>query len=343
MNNILLNLLRETDYTKLNKLIKIGLISQEEVTNQIIKDNNPIFMYKFARYADNLPSHLLERLTDSICMTDDSNSIWAFAYKVKNANISKLADAMCNIGDPSNIYYFALKINNPPINKLADAMCKTNSPEHIYLFAKAIPNAPIDKLSDAIMKTNDFRYICEFIKRVIGAPVQKIVDYVLENRAIFLEQNQAAKYFYDILCYSNFYRVEEIIDIVIGINDVKYIYHVANVLQYKNTKNSKLFKKLVNAILQIGDAIYIKKLNHLINMLNSDTPNYASQNIEPTYENIRDINRIYYGEMLEGDPSLPTAFELLVISDDFDFIESRKELFANLLSEDSEPEKGLKM
>ncbi len=325
MNEIIIKLLKDIPYDRLNNLIKIGMTTHEEIVNIILELNNPIFMYKYAKYINNIPRNLLEKLTEAICNTNDPSSIWAFAYYVADVDINKLAEAVCRCKNPSDIYYFALKIEESPIDKLAKAICETASPEHIYLFARNIKNAPINILTDTILKTNNPEYIRKFISILTDTDEkQKIVDYVIANKEVFLAQPEPARLYYNVAAYTSYpnkYRIEELAEILIQINDPKYLTHLAS---YIPKENKGLMQRLINTIYESKDEVAINDINAAINR------NINNEPIEDRMENI-DISLLNINEIEKDNPLLIIIFEYLISTNRFDIIEANKDKFKELL------------
>ena len=106
--------------------------------------------------------------------------IYAFALRIKGANIAKLEGAIAETKDGEYIYRFAKNVEGATISKLEDAIIETKDARYIFYFASFVKGAAISKLEDAIIETKNAEYIYKFAQGIEGANIIALKRALME-------------------------------------------------------------------------------------------------------------------------------------------------------------------
>ena len=276
----------------------------EQVTNMNFEDlyqealscKNPEFITKVAVHGakNNVDSHYIIELANKVIELNSAEWLYKFAKEVKGAPIEKLAEALIKTNDANWSYWFAKEVPNVPIDKLAKVIIATNNANYIYEFAKNIPDAPINDLINAFVTakgavehtnkfvnwvikvesisfddiarkftaTNNAELITEF---AIHAAKHNIDNNIIIELANGVIATNNAEYIYKFIKNVSNAPIDDLIQAIIDLNDLKYICLLVKDY-HKLSKNN--IKKLFDAIIR---AFNIK------NMPNDDITNLVAK------------------------------------------------------------------
>lgn len=226
--------------------------------------------------------------------------LYFFAKYVKYADIEKIENKVIELGNLRNIYIFFNDVSGIDFDKFERIIINSKNAEYIYKFAKEMPNADIKLLEDAIINTSNSKYICSFAEGISGADInslgyrlielgdvsyitrfvislyQKISEELMNKIVDRLIELGNARCLVDIFIFTGFSR-EKIVNALIEIGDADSLYRVSPYLIVLNVD----FGKFANAILNTNNPIYISSF--FSRTYNSE---YFSESMCKKFENV---------------------------------------------------------
>lgn len=201
---------------------------------------------------NNVDSHYIFELADKVIELNVTEWLYKFAKKVKGAPIEKLAEALIKTGNAYYSYWFAKEVPNAPIDKLAEVIIASNNANYIYAFAEDIPNAPINDLINAFVTSKGaVEHTNKFVDWVIK--VESISFEEIARKFIATNNPELITEFAIHAAKHNIYNniIIELANSVIASNNAEYIYKFI-----KNVSNAPI-DDLIQAIIDLNDLKYI--------------------------------------------------------------------------------------
>ncbi|MBE5821610.1 MAG: hypothetical protein E7311_03355 [Clostridiales bacterium] len=128
---------------------------------------------------------VLDKITESVVLSEAGYYIVNFAKRVKGLSIDKLAVAIIKTRRTELIIDLAC-IKGAPVEKLAKVICEKGYIKEVINFAKKVPNAPIELLENDLIKkaseTEEYdmrKFLVDFAKTIKEANITKLEDVII--------------------------------------------------------------------------------------------------------------------------------------------------------------------